>query len=75
MLGPRNALVLEMGKAELLGDKDRQVLEKMPPDVQVMEVRNWRMGREAYERKMLHHEGIKQLWEAKWKFPVRTHPL
>jgi hypothetical protein len=35
------------------------------------EARSWRMGREAYERKMVHHQGIKQLWESKWKFPVR----
>jgi hypothetical protein len=34
------------------------------------EVRSWRMGKEAYEKKMAHHEGIKQLWESKWKFPV-----
>jgi hypothetical protein len=32
--------------------------------------RSWRMGKEAYERKMVHHQGIKQLWESKWKFPV-----
>ncbi|EKD12710.1 uncharacterized protein L3040_006859 [Drepanopeziza brunnea f. sp. 'multigermtubi'] len=30
--------------------------------------RTWRMG-DAYDRKMVHHEGIKQLWESKWKFP------
>lgn len=30
----------------------------------------WRMGKEAYEKKMPHHEGMKQLWETKWKFPV-----
>jgi hypothetical protein len=34
------------------------------------EVRSWRMGKEAYEKKMVHHEGIEQLWESKWKFPV-----
>ncbi len=37
------------------------------------DVRSWRMGREAYEKKMVHHEGIKQLWESKWKFPVGLH--
>ncbi|KAG4421565.1 hypothetical protein IFR04_005292 [Cadophora malorum] len=30
--------------------------------------RLWRMG-DAYERTMPHHQGIKQLWETKWKFP------
>jgi len=38
------------------------------------EARSWRMGKEAYEKKMIHHEGIKQLWESKWKFPVRLSP-
>lgn len=75
MLGRRNALALGMGKVELLEDEDGQVLEKLAPDIQVMEVRNWRMGSEAYEKKMVHHEGIKKLWEAKWKFPVSTSPL
>ncbi|KAH8907557.1 alpha/beta-hydrolase [Coniochaeta sp. PMI_546] len=27
------------------------------------------MGREAFERRMPHHDGIKALWETKWKFP------
>jgi len=27
------------------------------------------MGTEAFERKMPHHEGMKALWETKWKFP------
>ena len=31
--------------------------------------RLWRMG-DAYERTMPHHQGIKQLWETKWKFPA-----
>jgi hypothetical protein len=34
------------------------------------QVRSWNMGKETYERKMVHHQGIKQLWESKWKFPV-----
>ncbi len=72
MLGCRNALALGMGKVELLGDEDGKVSGKLAPDIQVMEVKNWRMGKEAYERKMPHHEGIKQLWETKWKFPVST---
>jgi hypothetical protein len=31
--------------------------------------RQWIMGHEAFEAKMPHHEGIKALWETKWKFP------
>jgi hypothetical protein len=31
--------------------------------------RQWLMGKEAFEAKMPHHEGIKALWETKWKFP------
>lgn len=32
--------------------------------------RHWIMGAEAFERRMPHHDGIKALWETKWKFPV-----
>lgn len=32
--------------------------------------RNWIMGAEAFERRMPHHDGIKALWETKWKHPV-----
>ncbi|GKT95137.1 pigment biosynthesis protein Ayg1 [Colletotrichum tofieldiae] len=31
--------------------------------------RQWAMGTEAFERTMPHHQGIKALWETKWKFP------
>ncbi|KAK1461022.1 hypothetical protein CMEL01_15319 [Colletotrichum melonis] len=31
--------------------------------------RQWVMGTEAFERTMPHHQGIKALWETKWKFP------
>ncbi|KAL2269371.1 hypothetical protein VTJ83DRAFT_1555 [Remersonia thermophila] len=31
--------------------------------------RNWIMGKEAFERRMPHHDGIKALWETKWKHP------
>ena len=31
--------------------------------------RQWIMGQKAFECKMPHHEGIKALWETKWKFP------
>ncbi|VBB73688.1 Putative protein of unknown function [Podospora comata] len=33
------------------------------------EQREWLMGREAFEATMPHHEGIKALWETKWRFP------
>ncbi|PMD16032.1 alpha/beta-hydrolase [Hyaloscypha hepaticicola] len=35
------------------------------------------MGKEAYERKMVHHQGMKQLWESKWKFPcsISVYPF
>jgi len=32
--------------------------------------RNWIMGPKAFEARMPHHDGIKALWETKWKFPV-----
>lgn len=32
--------------------------------------KNWIMGNGAFEARMPHHEGIKALWETKWKFPV-----
>ena len=31
--------------------------------------RSWIMGTEAFERRMPHHDGIRALWETKWKFP------
>ncbi|KAL2135012.1 hypothetical protein VTI74DRAFT_10049 [Chaetomium olivicolor] len=34
-----------------------------------MEERHWIMGKEAFERRMPHHDGIQALWETKWKFP------
>ncbi|CAK7568362.1 MAG: hypothetical protein SEPTF4163_006350 [Sporothrix epigloea] len=34
--------------------------------------RSWRMGNAAFEARMPHHDGIKALWETKWKFPC-TH--
>jgi hypothetical protein len=30
----------------------------------------WMMGEDAFNAKAVHHQGIKELWEAKWKFPV-----
>lgn len=35
--------------------------------------RAWMMGAEAFEKRMPHHDGIKALWETKWKFPVCSH--
>jgi len=32
--------------------------------------RQWIMGTKAFEARMPHHDGIKALWETKWKFPV-----
>jgi len=32
--------------------------------------RRWLMGTKAFEARMPHHDGIKALWETKWKFPV-----
>lgn len=31
--------------------------------------RQWIMGKDAFEATMPHHEGIRALWETKWKFP------
>ncbi|KAK2067340.1 hypothetical protein P8C59_001091 [Phyllachora maydis] len=36
---------------------------------QKQQTRQWLMGTEAFERRMPHHDGIKALWETKWKFP------
>ncbi|KAL5598340.1 hypothetical protein BROUX41_003601 [Berkeleyomyces rouxiae] len=30
-------------------------------------MKNWLMGKEAFEATMPHHEGMKALWETKWK--------
>ena len=32
----------------------------------------WMMGEDAFNAKAVHHQGIKELWEAKWKFPVSS---
>jgi hypothetical protein len=32
--------------------------------------KHWLMGREAFEQRMPHHDGIQALWETKWKFAV-----
>jgi hypothetical protein len=62
MQGLWRGLGLGLGKSKFVEDGEAGLTKK--------EVRSWRMGKEAYEKKMPHHEGIKQLWESKWKFPV-----
>ena len=32
--------------------------------------KHWIMGNDAFNAKAIHHQGIKELWEKKWKFPV-----
>ena len=32
--------------------------------------KNWILGKTAFNSKAVHHQGIKELWEKKWKFPV-----
>lgn len=32
----------------------------------------WMLGEDAFNAKAVHHQGIKELWEAKWKFPVSS---
>ncbi|KAH7018253.1 Alpha/Beta hydrolase protein [Microdochium trichocladiopsis] len=46
--------------------------EPIPPTAQQNEQkpqRNWLMGEKAFKTSMPHHQGIKALWETKWKFP------
>lgn len=33
--------------------------------------RTWLMGTAAFEARMAHHDGMRALWETKWKVPVR----
>jgi hypothetical protein len=33
--------------------------------------KQWMLG-EKFEQRMPHHNGIKELWETKWKFPVQA---
>lgn len=32
--------------------------------------RSWIMGSAAFNSEAVHQQGIKELWEKKWKFPV-----
>jgi hypothetical protein len=63
MQGLWRGLGLGLGKTKFVEDGGGEAEQKK-------EVRSWRIGKEAYEKKMVHHQGIKQLWESKWKFPV-----
>ena len=38
-------------------------------EVEGKPTKHWIMGVDAFERRMPHHDGIKALWETKWKFP------
>ncbi|KAI1407522.1 alpha/beta-hydrolase [Hypoxylon sp. FL1857] len=33
--------------------------------------KQWLMGAEAFERRMPHHDGVRALWETKWREPCR----
>lgn len=35
----------------------------------VANTKQWILGKK-FDEKMPHHDGIKELWETKWKFPV-----
>ena len=37
---------------------------------EVKKERHWMIGKDAINSKAVHHQGIKELWEKKWKFPV-----
>ncbi|CZT13746.1 probable yellowish-green 1 protein [Rhynchosporium graminicola] len=65
MMGLWNGLGL--GKSSFFGAQKNEQAEKP---------RLWQMG-DAFEKKMPHHEGIKQLWETKWKFPcsINVYPF
>ncbi len=65
MMGLWNGLGLGLGKRSFVSNDGGGDASQKP-------VRNWRMGKEAYEAKMAHHAGMKQLWETKWRFPVRS---
>lgn len=42
------------------------------PEDNGVPARQWLMGTKAFEARMPHHDGIKALWETKWKFPVSS---
>jgi hypothetical protein len=63
MMGLWNGLGLGLGKSSFVSNEGGGYAAEKP-------ARLWRMGKEAYEKKLPHHEGMKQLWETKWRFPV-----
>ena len=53
---------------------DNAVTVKKPWDQgQAEQQRHWIMGNDAFNTKAVHHQGIKELWEKKWKFPVCSY--
>lgn len=64
-MGLWNGLGLGLGKTSFVSNEGGGYAPEKP-------ARLWRMGKEAYQKKMPHHEGMKQLWETKWRFPVCT---
>jgi hypothetical protein len=44
-------------------------MKMSPHAVKPESKKNWVLG-DKFESRMPHHQGIKQLWETKWKFPV-----
>ena len=45
-------------------------LEKPKDQWKTEQQRHWIMGDDAFNAKAVHHQGIQELWEKKWKFPV-----
>ena len=54
-----------------LGDSVVTV-EKPWDQGKVEQQKHWIMGNDTFNAKAVHHQGIKELWEKKWKFPVRS---
>ncbi|EFX04961.1 pigment biosynthesis protein yellowish-green 1 [Grosmannia clavigera kw1407] len=48
-----------------------------PPNGAGAAPESWLMGKEAFEGRMPHHNGIKALWETKWRFPcsISVYPF
>lgn len=77
------AVVGDVPMKEAVVRVEVQHVETVPMDIEQKEEeqeeekkpsRNWIMGEEAFERRMPHHDGIRALWETKWKFPVSVYP-
>ncbi|CAL3973402.1 unnamed protein product [Diplocarpon coronariae] len=50
------------------GTSSRPGAREQPGQEADQKPRAWRMG-DAYEQRLAHHDGIKQLWESKWRRP------